>query len=160
MFRTLQFIAITSLISVLGIAGELAEPVAAENMISQPAPSRAWLAEQKAFLENREPSRPNKMWKASLVALFAASAVDIHSSLGKRELNPLLKGADGRFSAQGIAIKAAITGGAAAAQWFLVRRNPDSAKYAAIANFGMSGMFTAAAVNNYGNRKAAPGKLK
>jgi hypothetical protein len=53
-----------------------------------------------------------------------------------------------------------ITGGAAAAQWFMVRKNPGAGKYAAIANFGMSGVFATAAANNYGNRKAAPATLK
>ncbi|MBM3814598.1 MAG: hypothetical protein FJW20_23475 [Acidimicrobiia bacterium] len=98
-------------------------------------------------------------WKASLLTLAASGAADVHSSLGRRELNPMLRSADGRFGLRGIAIKSLITGGAIGIQYLLVRKAPQSSKYAAIANFGMSAMFTRVAVHNYGNAKAAPRPL-
>jgi hypothetical protein len=96
------------------------------------------------------------LWKASISALFAASAADVYSSLGRRELNPLLAGHDGRFGRKGIAIKSAITGGVIGAQWLLLRKNPASAKYAAVANFGMSSVLTGAAAHNLRGRAGSP----
>jgi hypothetical protein len=155
MSKAVQIVALLTSASIPGIGAD-----AGAEMVGRSGPSREWLAEQQAFLENREAPPANTMWKASLVALFAASAADMHSSLGKQEMNPLLRSAGGRFSTRGIAVKTLITGGAAAAQWLMVREKPGAGKYAAIANFGMSGVLAAAAVNNYGNRKAAPATLK
>ena len=92
-------------------------------------------------------------WKASVAALAAAAAADAQTSVGRRELNPLLAGPGGRFGMRGIAIKGAITGGAIGMQYLLTRRNPASAKYAAAANFGMTGIFSAAAMHNRGLKK-------
>jgi len=104
---------------------------------------------------------PNRLWKASLAALAVATAADLVTSLGKRELNPALRSADGRFGARGVAIKSLVTGSSLAGQWFLVRRSPQAAPYAAVANFGMAGVFTAAAVHNARNKAAtaAPATL-
>lgn len=104
---------------------------------------------------SRDIHKPGRLWKASLAAMAAASAADLFTSVGKRERNPLLQSADGRFRARGIAIKSAITGGAIASQMFLLRKNPDAAPYAAAANFALSGLFTSVAVHNLGNPRAA-----
>lgn len=101
-----------------------------------------------------ERPRTGSFWKSSVIALLASSTADMQSSLGRREMNPLLANSQGRFSGRGIAIKALITGGAIGAQWLMLRRNPEAQKYAAIANFGMAGLFTSAAIHNHGNYKA------
>jgi hypothetical protein len=106
----------------------------------------------------RPAAKPAVMWKMSIAVLAAAAAADALSSWNKRELNPVLAGSNGRFGARGLAVKSLITGGAIGGQLFLVRRNPEASKAAAIANFGMSGMFAAAAAHNMGN-KAAPATL-
>ncbi|MEP7362271.1 MAG: hypothetical protein ABI972_03380 [Acidobacteriota bacterium] len=103
----------------------------------------------------RPVARSPPLWKASLVAVVVAAAADVATSYGKRELNPALQGGNGRFGGRGIAIKSLVTGSALAGQWFLVRKAPESGTYAAVANFGMAGVFTAAAVHNSGNRRAA-----
>lgn len=95
--------------------------------------------------------RPGTMWKVSLAALAISAAADALSSYGKRELNPVLSSRDGRFGGRGIAIKSLVTGSAIAGQWFLVRRAPETRRLAAIANFGMAGVFTAASVHNLRN---------
>lgn len=118
------------------------------------------VAESRALIleHPREDARPRasagrKLWKWSVAALAAGSAVDAMSSWGHREANPLLRGPDGRFSARGIGLKAAIAGSAVAAQWALQRKNPGAAKGMAFANFGMAGTFTGAAVYNQSIKK-------
>jgi hypothetical protein len=131
---------------------------ATQDAVFRTSPDPAWLAEQHRLAASRETPKPSGFWKASLVALVAGSTADIHSSLGRRELNPLLAGSTGRFSARGIAIKSAITGGAIATQWLLVRKHPEVSNYAAIANFGMAGVFAHTASRNYGNRAPVLGQ--
>ena len=103
-----------------------------------------------------EQPRIGSLWKSSVIALLASSAADMHSSFGRREMNPLLANSQGRFSGRGIAIKALITGGAIGAQWLLLRRNPEAQKHAAIANIGMASLFTSAAIHNYASYKVVP----
>jgi hypothetical protein len=127
----------------------------AEDLVeARRTPDPAWLAQQQMFVDQyREAPRASGWWKASLVALAAGSALDIHSSLGKRELNPLLAGANGQFGAKGIAIKSAITGGAVLGQWLFARKNQRHAKIATVANFGMAGLLMGAAKINYGHTR-------
>jgi hypothetical protein len=108
--------------------------------------------------KERPPERPvapaPRLWKASLAALAVAAVADVVTSYGKRELNPALRSPDGRFGRRGLAIKSLVTGSALAGQWFLVRRAPESGRYAALANFGIAGVFSAAAVHNARNGRA------
>lgn len=101
---------------------------------------------------SRDIHKPNRMWKTSLAVMAAASAADLLTSIGKRELNPVLRGSDGRFGARGAAFKSALTGGAMLGQFLLIRKNPNAAPYAAISNFGMAGVFTSAAIHNFHNK--------
>jgi uncharacterized iron-regulated membrane protein len=50
-----------------------------------------------------------KTWKLSLAPVFASQTLDVASSYGMRELNPMLAGPDGRFGAQGAGIKLGAT---------------------------------------------------
>jgi hypothetical protein len=93
------------------------------------------------------------LWKASLVALVAASAVDAHSSWGKLEANPLLANNSGRFGMQSIALKGIIAGGAVGAQWILFRHSPSGRRAATVANFAMAGVYAKVAAHNYGNSR-------
>ena len=102
---------------------------------------------------NRPVARAPRLWKVSLIALIAAAAADVATSYGKRELNPTLRGPDGRFGGRGIAVKSLVTGTALAGQYFLVKRAPESGRYATIANFGMAGVFSAAAIHNEGTKR-------
>ena len=45
----------------------------------------------------RKQKRWKKAWIASWVAFAAVNLLDAHSSIGKRELNPLLSNSQGRF---------------------------------------------------------------
>lgn len=135
-------------------------PVFAEaNAAISPALSPALVERLRGEAPPERPgAKPARLWKASIAVLVASAVADAASSWNKRELNPMLAGRDRRFGARGLAIKSLITGSAIGGQWLLVRGNRSAAKPAAIANFGMSGIFAAAAVHNVGNK--APVRLK
>ncbi|MEZ5353058.1 MAG: hypothetical protein R2762_10515 [Bryobacteraceae bacterium] len=97
------------------------------------------------------PKQRSRFWRASVLSILAASALDTHSSFHRYEGNPLLRGPDGRFRYRGFAIKAAITGGALGAQYYLLRRGPKAEKASAFVNFGISGMLAGVAATNYRN---------
>ena len=89
-------------------------------------------------------------WKVSLVTVAAAHSLDIASSLGKREGNPLLNQASSRFSWQAAAIVAGAVGAVMAVEWFVVRRHPEIARKFAIVNFINAGAVTGIAAHNFG----------
>ena len=93
--------------------------------------------------------RKRKLWKVSAFILGSITIADIHSSAGRRELNPLLQSSDGRFGAHGMAVKGAIVGGALGAQWWMLKKNPGAAGYAAGANFAAAAATGAIAARNY-----------
>jgi hypothetical protein len=93
-------------------------------------------------------------WKASVAALVAATAADAGSSIGRRELNPMLAGSDGRFGMRGIAVKGFITGGALGIQYLFLHKSLGGSKAAGIANLGMASVYSSAAAHNLTNRRA------
>jgi hypothetical protein len=98
------------------------------------------------------PEAPGKrLWTVSLASLAVANALDIHSSWGKRELNPTLAGHDGTFGSRGALIKMGIQGGIAGMQYLLTRGRPSGRFYKAmsIINFGASAGFAITAARNY-----------
>jgi len=97
-----------------------------------------------------------RLWRASIAAVAAGTAVDVQSSLGKNETNGLLANHQGVFSAQGVGIKLAIAGAAVGAQQYLLHKHPAAPAYktGALINFAVAGALGGAAVHNYGNRPA------
>lgn len=95
-----------------------------------------------------------RLWKASLAALAAGSAMDIQSSLGKHEMNAMLANGSGNFAMQGIGLKLAIAGASAGTQHFLLKRNPSGSAYkmGAAINFAVAGALAGVAVHNYGTK--------
>ena len=107
------------------------------------------LAETQSVFEHPRPgAKPSKLWRLSVAVLAVGSATDAWSSYGRQEANPLLRGPGGQFTGRAIGIKAAIAGGTVAGQWLVMRKRPESARAAAIANFGMTGIFMGVAVRN------------
>jgi hypothetical protein len=81
---------------------------------TSPTPSIARPVER----EQSDRRKWKKAWIASWVAFAAVSALDAHSSQGRREANPLLRNGDGRFSnGKASLFKAALGGGFFAFQW-------------------------------------------
>ena len=99
-------------------------------------------------MRTRKPGR-KKLWRISAAVLGAVTIADVHSSYGRREMNPLLQSSAGRFGGQGIAIKSAIIGGTLGTQWFLMKKNPQAAGYAAGTNFAIAGVTGAMVVRNH-----------
>ena len=57
------------------------------------------------------PPPDHHVWEISIAAMVAGSVADAKTSWGLHELNPVLRGADGRFGMRAVEIKAAVTGG-------------------------------------------------
>lgn len=62
----------------------------------------------------------HRLWKASLVALAAASAWDTQSSWGGSEANPVL--GRGNFGARQVGVKIGLMSGVAVVEWIAVRK--------------------------------------
>jgi hypothetical protein len=101
----------------------------------------------------RSTVRPGeRLWRASVAALAVTNVMDVQSSWGKRELNPLLANGQGRFGREGVLIKLGIQGSVLAAQYLVLRRRPSAAFYRTLAliNFGNASVTGSVAVRNYG----------
>jgi hypothetical protein len=98
------------------------------------------------------------VWIATWAAFVAVNVLDAHSSSGRYEANPLLRGNSGVFSPRrAVAVKSAGGGGFFALQCWLARKNPGENHYKtfAVATGAATGALAAVAVRNYGVTKAA-----
>lgn len=91
-------------------------------------------------------TQDNRLYWASVAAMAAGSAADGATSYGGGELNPLLRGKDGRLGKKGISIKAAIVGGTIVAQWICGKRARKTFTKVNFALAGFSGALTARTV--------------
>jgi hypothetical protein len=94
----------------------------------------------------------SRLWKASLVSLATANALDVHSSWGKHELNGTLANPQGRFGTKGALIKLGLQGTLFGAEYLITRGHPSRRVYRVLTliNFGAAATFSAAAIRNYG----------
>ena len=139
--------------------GSLRAEAGAELYAVSPALEKA-LATPQYFSEEdpeakfqRSRRRWRKAWLGSVAAFAVANVFDLHSSHGKMELNPLLRGADGRFSTgRAAALKGGIGAGFIGLQAWMIHRNPrkNLYKHFTFANGAASGGLGALAVRNYG----------
>jgi hypothetical protein len=113
----------------------------------------AFLLVSAAFgAEATTPQRPaKKRWWVSVAAVAAASFADMHSSWGRRELNPMLRGPDGRFGTRGAAVKSSIVGASCGLQWLLLERKPHMAGVLSGANWGLAAWSAGVAARNRRN---------
>ncbi len=105
-----------------------------------------------ASAQDAAPRRSKKGWIASIAALAAVNVLDIYSSRGRLEANPLLRGASGRFDTRrALMVKGGATGGFVLFQVALVRRRPGRNYYPllTLANTVSAGALGAVAVRNY-----------
>jgi hypothetical protein len=70
----------------------------------------------------RHVSKGRILWWISVPVLVAASALDAHSSWGKPEANPLLRGSGGRFDGKSLSIKLGISAGILGGEYIMARR--------------------------------------
>lgn len=93
-----------------------------------------------------------RMWKISLAPVIASQTLDVASSYGMRELNPMLAGADGRFGARGAGIKLGATAGLLGIEWLIVKHHPRAARVLSKINFSVSIVTTGLAAHNFAIR--------
>ncbi len=91
-------------------------------------------------------------WKISLLAVASSQALDVVSSYGMREVNPLLADATGRFGMKATGIKLGTTAGILAAQYWMVNRRPNRARRMALLNFTGAALTSAFAAHNFSIR--------
>jgi hypothetical protein len=100
-----------------------------------------------------------KRWIASWVALAAVNVLDVHSSMGHGEANPLFRDNQGRFApGKTILIKSAIAGGFFSYQLWRVRAHPEKNSYVpfTIMNGIAAGALGGVAAHNYSLPRPAP----
>jgi hypothetical protein len=89
-----------------------------------------------------------RKWKISLAPVFASQALDVASSYGMREMNPLLAGPDGRFGARGAGIKLGATAAMLGVEYLIVRRHTRVARIFSKVNWSVSIVTTGFAAHN------------
>jgi hypothetical protein len=93
--------------------------------------------------------RLSASWKWSLAPLAASQALDISSSYGMRELNPLLAERQGQFGAQSAVLKLSVTAGLIGVEYLIVKAHPASARMFTKLNWGAAALTTGFAVHNF-----------
>jgi len=120
----------------------------AQNLIEQPS---------RAHSEHYGPRFGKKFW-TSVAVLGAATFADAYSSRGRIERNPLLQGADGRFSVgRGLTIKSATAAGLVTVEMLMIRQHPgrEAERISTLTNFVSAGVFAGTAVYNSQNHRSS-----
>ena len=101
---------------------------------------------------NPEYRKQLNLWKFSTAAVLASNSMDVTSSWGKRELNPVLAGSKGTFGGRGAVLKLGIMGGVVAVEYLVLRHRPSRslAKAMAWINFSDAAVTGAVAGRNFG----------
>jgi hypothetical protein len=150
---------ITSTVLAVAISGPFAGTAAGGGpLIESARPSATSLtapAHTIAHRTEREQSgrrKWKKAWIASWIAFAAVNALDAHSSQGRREANPFLRGSDGRFSnGKAALLKAVLGGGFFAWQAWTAKKHPELNYYKTftLTNTGVIGGLGTIAARNY-----------
>jgi len=99
------------------------------------------------------PPRPiSASWKWSLAPLAASQGLDIASSYGMRELNPLLAGPQDQFGVKATLLKVGITGALVGAEYLIVKAHPGVAKIFTKINWSGAALTTGFAAHNWAIR--------
>ncbi len=91
-------------------------------------------------------------WKWSLVPLVASQTLDIASSYGMRELNPLLAGPQQQFSVKATVVKVAVTAAFLGAEYLIVKVHPRAAKMLTTINWSGAALTSGFAIHNFSIR--------
>ncbi len=111
------------------------EPVTVRNIVE-----RSRRSEERAGIRS---------WKRSLVPLAVSQTLDITSSYGMLERNPLLAGPNGRFGPKATTIKLATTGAIVGVEYLIVKKWPRSARVLSKLNWSSSFLTAGLAMHNY-----------
>ena len=91
-------------------------------------------------------------WGQSIAAFVLASIADSHSSIGMREINPLLRSANGRFQKKGVAMKfGGVVSGVVIPQVLVKKKWPNENLEPLFVplNLSLAGLTGGIAVRNY-----------
>jgi hypothetical protein len=101
------------------------------------------------FSQDRRPTKVGRiLYRSGQAALVLAHSLDIESSWGKHELNPLLQSSNQTFGARGASIKIGVVALGLVAGELIVHKHPKFEKYVGIADFAVAGAESAAVINN------------
>lgn len=136
------------------IPGQVAsgETTLAQNRVAAPAATLAiqpLSVRRQIETADQYSAESIRVWKRSLIPLAVSQTLDITSSYGMRELNPMLAGADGRFGQKAIAIKAATTGAIVGVEYLIVKKWPKAGRVLSKLNWASSFVSAGLAVHNY-----------
>lgn len=90
-----------------------------------------------------------RRWKLSVVPVFASQALDVTSSYGMRELNPMLASSDGSFGAKGAGIKLGATAAMVGLEYLIARKHSRAARIFTKINWSVSIVTTGFAAHNF-----------
>jgi hypothetical protein len=93
-----------------------------------------------------------RAWKRSLIPVAVSQTLDMTSSYGMRELNPLLAGPNGRFGAKAVSIKLGTTAALVGVEYLLIKKWPSSARIFSKLNWGSAVLTGTFAAHNYAIR--------
>lgn len=119
------------------------------KLISAQAETSLQSANAVNSLAVTNPEQSANLWKWSVSTLISANALDVASSYGLKEGNPLL---GTRFNGRSLAIKSGLTAGQLVAQYFVLRKHPERRRTAAIVNFAIAGGLGIVSAHNFGIR--------
>ena len=96
--------------------------------------------------------RTRKLWKLSLIPVALSQTLDISSSWGMRELNPVLAGRDGRFGIEAALVKVGVVGVVTGVEFLIVRHRPGAARAFERINWSGALLTSSFAAHNYAIR--------
>ena len=117
------------------------------HLLTSPAPARLPFAPVRLPMEPED--REFHRWKLSLVPLAASQALDMSSSWGMREVNPVLAGPDGRFGARAATVKLGVVGAFVGIEYLIVKKYPHAARAFEKINWAGAAVTTSFAAHNY-----------
>lgn len=93
-----------------------------------------------------------RSWRRSLAPFLATQALDVISSYGMRELNPMLASPDGRFGSKAATIKIGFSGAVLGIEYLVVRRWPRAGSVLSKINWGGTVLTGSIAAHNFSIR--------
>jgi hypothetical protein len=101
-------------------------------------------------VEVQKQKKSRSLFWASVVAVVAASLLDVASSRGGVETNPMLRSSNGTFdTGKALLFKSAATGGMLAVEAWALHKSPSSGRSAAVVNFVTAGGVAGLAARNW-----------
>lgn len=88
-------------------------------------------------------------WEISLAPLVASQALDVSSSWGMRELNPILAQPNGGFGAKSAVLKLGVVGAFVGVEYMFAKKSPRAARLFEKLNWSGAALTSAFAIHNY-----------